>query len=296
MLAGQPARPPASRAATQGALLTGKPLARFGVVSFYNPRLMYLKYQPLMDYLSAHTPWRFELALSASYRETVDRLCRGDLQLAYLGPLTHLRARQQCGARAVLRLNTRGRDTYSAYIMVRQHSLIRDLGDLRGRRIAFGAVLSTSSHLVPRAMLLDAGLRPGRDVRCRYYAHHERAARAVLLDEADACGVRDLVGDQFKSRGLRVIAESPPIPNFSLSFAPSSSPELLAAIRDALVDRPARLPAADQPFRHMDEELSGGFAPTSDAAYAPVAALAARVLGDGAFTRPVDTLMCVPER
>src|SRR3972149_5084515 len=128
----RPARPGASRglAARPAVLLavgvirahTGptpapdKPIARFAVVSFYNPRLMYLKYQPLIDYLTQHTPWRFELALSTSYRETVSRLCRGDVELAYLGPYTYLRAREQCGAKAILRLNTGGREHYYSYV------------------------------------------------------------------------------------------------------------------------------------------------------------------------------------
>jgi phosphonate transport system substrate-binding protein len=274
-----------------------KPLAgtlRFGVVSFYNPRLMYLKYQPLVDYLSRRTPWRFELDLSSTYNETIDRLCSGDTQIAYVGPLSYLRARQACGARVVARLNTGNRDTYTSYIMVRSESPYRTLADLRGRDFGFGARLSTSSHLVPRALLEDAGLRPGRDIGCRYFGHHERAARAVLLGEVAACGVRDLIGDQFARRGLRVLARSRPMPNFPLAVGPNPPEGLPRAILEALVEAPRRNPEIAREMAAWDAELSSGFAAGDATAYAPVLELALRVFGQHALTSAPEGFVCAP--
>ncbi len=71
-----------------------EPVIRFGIVTFYNPRLMVLRYQPLLDALTRRTPYRFELALARSYRETVSQLEMGEIDLAYLGPLTYVRARK----------------------------------------------------------------------------------------------------------------------------------------------------------------------------------------------------------
>jgi phosphonate transport system substrate-binding protein len=33
-----------------------KPVIRFGVIPRYNPLVMYKRYQPIMDYLTAETP------------------------------------------------------------------------------------------------------------------------------------------------------------------------------------------------------------------------------------------------
>ncbi len=224
-------------------------------MSFYNPRLMYIKYQPLVDYLTIATGRPWELVIGASYERTVEDLCAGKLTVAYLGPYTYARAHAACGALPVVKLNTDGKPTYRSLIMVRRDSTITSLKDLAGKRFGFGSPMSTSSHVMPRAMLEDAGLRPGVDVACRYYFHHERAARAVLLGEVDACGVRDIVGEKFTHRELRILAASDGIPNFPFVVGPGSPPELREELLRALVVQPRANPAAAAEIRSWDEEL-----------------------------------------
>lgn len=268
------------------------PSLKLGVVTFYNPRLMYLKYQPLVDYLSVTTGKTWELAISGSYERTVEALCAGKVALAYLGPFTYLRARERCGAEPLVRLNTGGRAEYTSLILVKRGSPIKVLGDLAGKRFAFGSPLSTSSHLVPRAMLMDAGIRPGENLTCLYLEHHERAARAVLLGHAEACGVRDLTGRKFLERGLVVLAESSPIPNFPLVLSPHAPNSLRAMLLAALLEAPRQDRQVAALMVGWDEELSSGFAAASADEYAAVHHLAQRVFGPRAMTRPEAELSC----
>ncbi|MBI4916403.1 MAG: phosphate/phosphite/phosphonate ABC transporter substrate-binding protein [Acidobacteria bacterium] len=278
-----------------GAALAGSPVEeplRLGVVSFYNPRLMYLKYQPLVDYLTQRTGRRWELTISGSYDATVADLCSGRLAVAYLGPFTYVRAQRACGATPVVQLQTHGQPTYRAQILVRADSPISSIAELRGRSFGFGAPLSTSSHVVPRGMLEAAGLRAGTDVRCRYYGHHERAARAVLLGEVDACGVRDIVGTKFAGRGLRLLAVSDPIPNFPLVVGPTASVGLRRDLVRVLVEEPAVDPAARRTVAGWDEELAGGFALPTENVFDQVRATAIRILGPRALFAPEAELEC----
>ena len=265
---------------------------RFGVVSFYNPRIMYLKYQPLVDYLSLTTGHPWELVISPSYETTVQALCDGSLTMAYLGPLTYVRAHAACGAVPLVRLRSGGSDTYRSLIMVRRASTLHRLRDLAGRRFGFGSPLSTSSHLAPRAMLQAAGLVAGRDLECRYFEHHERAARAVLLGEVDACGIRDIIGHRFEARGLRVLAESEPLPNFPF-VVPAASPEPVRQLLiHALVELPRSDPSARATIAGWDAELAAGFAPCRDSAYDGIRALARRVFGPAYLTMSESQLQC----
>jgi phosphonate transport system substrate-binding protein len=264
----------------------------FGVVSFYAPRMMYLKYQPLVDFLSEHTGRRWELHINTSYQQTVDDLCSGGLTAAYLGPLTYVRAHAVCGAETILRLQTGGRDTYRSYIMVREDSPVREVADLEGKRFGFGSALSTSSHLVPRAMLVKAGIDVGVETQCLYFEHHERAARAVLIGEADACGVRDIVGDRFLGRGLRILARSQPIPNFPIVLGPHETDEIRREIIHVLVELPKEDPEIARKMTSWDEELARGFVPSNDAEYDGIRALAEEVFGRDSLTLPPDRLRC----
>ncbi len=281
-------------AASPGAGAGDGPVLHFGAVSFYNPRVMYLKYQPLVDYLTVRTGRPWDLVVSDSYERTVEKLCSGDLAMAYLGPLTYIRAHAMCGALPVVRLHTGGSDTYRSMILVRQDSPFATLADLAGTTLALGAPLSTSSNLVPRKMLEDAGLRPGADIGCRYYAHHDRAARAVLLGEADACGIRDIVGKKFEQRGLRVLAVSPPIANFPFVIAPGMYEALRQEVVRALVVLPRAEPGVRREMASWDEELSSGFALTSDRDFDGVRRMAEEVFGPGFAAVPESGLSCAP--
>lgn len=140
-------------------------------------------------------------------------------------------------------------------------------------------------------MLQEAGLEAGRDVECRYFGQHEQAARAVLMGEVEACGVRDVIGELFLHRGLRRLARSGPVPAYPLVVSPSTPPALKESLSSAL----RRVSGAPRPARHEDRkdlDLTGGFVAAVDADYDPVRDLAERVFGPGFTVRPEEELRC----
>ncbi|NJN63578.1 MAG: phosphate/phosphite/phosphonate ABC transporter substrate-binding protein [Acidobacteria bacterium] len=265
---------------------------RLGVVGFYNPRLMYLKYQPLADYLSEKTGATWELLISADYDETVRRLCAGEVDLAYLGPLTYVKANSVCGARAVVRLQTGGKDSFRSYVMVRSDSPAKSLADLSGKRIGFGSPLSTSAHLVPFAMMVHADVFSDPRTTCINFGHHERAARACLIGEVDACGVRDIIGDRFLDRGLRVLATSEPIPNFPLVASPKTDATTIDRVVAALVDMPAQDARLRARMAAWDPELASGFVRAQGDEYERIRRLALEILGADFSRKSESDLAC----
>lgn len=79
----------------------------FGAIPRDNHRLMYEKYQPLLDYLAERTPYAYELVLKKNYEETVNALGSGEMDVALLGPLTYLEAHARYGALSILRPRVR---------------------------------------------------------------------------------------------------------------------------------------------------------------------------------------------
>jgi phosphonate transport system substrate-binding protein len=269
-----------------------QPVLHLGVVSFYNPRLMFLKHQPMVDYLTATTGRRWDLVVVPSYERLVEDLCSRKMTAAYIGPFAYARARAACKAIPLATLASAGKPTYRSLVMVRDDSPLKTLADLAGKTVGFGPPMATAAHLVARSMLRDAGLNPGIDVGCRHYAHQEEPARAVLRGEVDACGIREFVGEQFTRRGLRVLARSEEIPGFLLALAPGSEPALRDELVRVLVSLPGQDSGAAKAIRAWDAELAGGFVRASDAAYEPVRRMAVRLFGPAALTIPAASLEC----
>lgn len=269
-----------------------QPALHLGVVDVYNPRLMFLKHQPMVDYLTRATGRPWDLVVVPSDERLAQALCSGKVTAAFIGAFTYVRARAACQALPVATLATAGKPAYHSLIMVRADSPLKTLKDLAGKGFGFGPPMATASHLVARAMLGDAGLRPGIDITCRYYTRQEEAARAVLLGEVDACGVREFVGEQYTRRGLRVLARSEEIPGFLIALAPGNPPALGDELIRALITLPGQDPATAEVIRSWDEEVAGGFLRASDAAYEPVRRLALQLFGPSALTLPETSLEC----
>jgi phosphonate transport system substrate-binding protein len=274
-----------------GRLLPGAEVETFrlGVVSIDSPRVIYRRFQPLVDHLSRQTGFPFELRLRPSHGDVIEDLCASRVAFAYLGPFGYLRAHERCGAAPVVRLASEGRPGYRSCILVRSDSRFSSLSELRGARFGFGDPLSTSAHLLPRALLGVAGIDAELGLGCRYYDRHDLAARAVLLGEVDACAVRDTVAERFLERGLRALARSQPIAGFPIVAAPSTTEPLRARVAQALAAYPG---AAGRDDGDTDAEPLGSFVPAEDADYDEVRRLAERVLGPGALTWPASRLRC----
>jgi len=87
-----------------------------------------------------------------------------------------------------------------AAIICRRDARIRALPDLRGRSFAFGDINSTSSHIVPRAMLLEAGVGIEHLGSFEYLGHHDAVAAAVLRGDYDAGAAMESVAARYEPR------------------------------------------------------------------------------------------------
>lgn len=74
---------------------SNKPVRYFGVVSRYTPREIFLGYQPIMDFLTENTPYKFELKLNTSYEGTAQQLANGEISIASLGSLIYVRLQNE---------------------------------------------------------------------------------------------------------------------------------------------------------------------------------------------------------
>lgn len=243
-------------------------IIKFGIISGYNPRVMIEGYQPVMDYLSKKTPYKFELKLGKTYEDAVLDLCSDEAQIAFLSALTYLEAHKQCNAVPILRsLNDEGKPFYRSVIIVRDTSAIKTLQDLRGHSFAFASFHSTSGNLIPRYYLFQAGISLSDFSHYENLWHHDSVARAVLQGKFDAGAVKDAVGYRYQEKGLHILYVSDPIPSMPIVVRPDCDPQLLASLRKVLLEIDPHDLVQQSSEESWNNEFRYGFIETSDADY-----------------------------
>ncbi len=221
--------------------------------------------QPLKHHLEKSLGRSVELVVTTDYSSMIEAMRFGRIEVAYFGPLSYVLARSKSDIEAFAVGVTKGSPTYTSVVIVRADSPVHGVADLRGKTVAYGDQASTSSHLVPRAMLQDMGLEANRDYATVYLGAHDAVARAVETGRVQAGGLSRPIYESLLKAGrldgskLRILAETKPIPNYPMAMQGKLSPQLKQQIRTAFLE--IRDPGILKSFR------SEGFVATNDAAY-----------------------------
>ncbi len=245
-----------------------KPLIRFGVIPRYNPVVMYKRYQPIMDYLTQNTPYRFELTISRDYPEAVRYLRDGVTQISSLGDVTFTEASTLYGAIPILKpLNEDGTPYYRSAIIVPHGSPLKSLQDLKDNTVVFGSPHSTSGNLIPRYMLWNSGIRLQDLALFTNLKHHDAVAKAVLKGQYDAGAVKDVIAKKYMNYGLRVLAYSEPLPSVPFVVRKEASPEFIGAVKKALLKLDRNNLEHRKIMSTWDDEFKYGFAEANSSDY-----------------------------
>lgn len=194
------------------------------------------RFTPLAKYLSEKINQKISIRIQKSYQAHLDFVGRDQADIAYLGPVSYIRIKDQYGPKPLLaKIEVKGKPFFHGMVIARKDSGITTLEDLKGKSFAFGDPNSTMSHIVPRGMITNAGIAIETLQRHDFLNSHHNVALAVLGGYFDAGGVKEEVYYEFEGKGLFMVAKSPPIPEH-LFVARSNLPqELVAQIRSHLI-------------------------------------------------------------
>ncbi len=245
-----------------------KKIVYFGVIPRDNPRIMYEKYQPLLDYLAEKTPYKYELVLKKNYEDTVNALGNGETDVALLGPLTYLEAHAKYGAVSILKSKgVDGATSYKSVIITKKDSPVKALAELKGKSVAFASSKSTSGNLMPRYLLAGSGIHLNELGGYANFDYHDSVVKAVLKGRYTAGAVRDSVAKKYLKLGLAVIAESEAIPTGPLVAGPGTPYAVIENIKKALLELDPKDVQGQNVLKRLDEDFRNGFTEATDEDY-----------------------------
>jgi phosphonate transport system substrate-binding protein len=229
-------------------------------------------YQPIFQAVSHMTGLNFDIKVGQSYASVVEALCNNAADIAFVGPVTYIQARDR-GCADLLAVGVeKNQSIYYAGIFTKTTSPIRMITDLKGKRVAFGDVNSTSSFVYPMAMIVDAGLDPVRDLAAiRMTGSHADSLAALVHDQVDASALsfdsfEKAVGEHAVDPStIRIVAKSPAIPYPPLIMNARLDAGLKAKLRDAF----AKVDKAPGVTPDMIRGYGGKEVDRYDAAFAP---------------------------
>jgi phosphonate transport system substrate-binding protein len=133
---------------------------RFAVTDVVGLENLQREWGPFQKALEARTGLKIAFFAVTNRTAAVEAMNAKRVDLVFTGPAEYVVFRTRTNAVPVIALQ---RTDYYANVVVRADSGITEVSELKGKKVAFGAIGSTSRHLGPMQVLADQGLNPRED-------------------------------------------------------------------------------------------------------------------------------------
>ncbi len=216
------------------------------------------------------------------YDELVAAVSKGSVDLAWMPPLTFVKASREAEV-TPLRMATRnGNAMYKAVIFTRADKPYGSPADLKGAKMAWVSETSSSGYLFPKALLIEAGLAPEKlFADQQFLGDHEAVCKAVVDGTADAGATftDDVAAGNPNEvtacktvlatggAGLKILTATDPMPSDVIAARPGLSGATRDDVGKAL-DRLASTPDAAKVFGKLFN--ADGFKEVGEKDFEPV--------------------------
>ncbi|OHV79753.1 PhnD/SsuA/transferrin family substrate-binding protein [Ensifer sp. LCM 4579] len=199
-----------------------------------------------------------ELFPVSSRTAAVEAMNSGQIDLVLTGPAEYVVMKELAEPKIVVAWQ---RPDYFAQIAVLSDGPIRSLDDLKGKKVSFGSVGSTSQHLGPAQALTDAGLNYNVDYEAVILSRNV-AAEALIRGDIAAIGLNfghlASVREAFPDTAFTVLARGRDLPNDILVARKDISDDVFQKVRVAFVEHGKEL--MDGVLQGEDnQKFKGGF-------------------------------------
>ncbi|MDO8663097.1 MAG: phosphate/phosphite/phosphonate ABC transporter substrate-binding protein [Candidatus Omnitrophota bacterium] len=194
---------------------------RIGIIPEQDIRKMAARYEPLAEYLGKKLNLKVTLVYLDNYGEVCDKFISQQLDAAFFGSFSYALTHAKAGVEALSRPDYQGVSTYRGLIIVRKDGNIKDLPDMRNKRLALVHRATYAGYLYPlyyfkEHKVADLDLFFSQVI---FSGSHDKAIIAVLNGQADIAVPKDLVYERMLKDNpdlenkLLILSASKPVPS-----------------------------------------------------------------------------------
>ncbi len=198
----------------------------------------------------------------------VEAMAADQVDFVLTGPAEYVVFNARLEAQPVVTWN---RPDYYSNVVVLDSSPITSVDQLKGQKISFGEIGSTSQHLSPATLLAEAGLTYATDYE-PVFLKRNVAMEALIKGDIAAIGLNrthiDQITEKFPDQKLRILLKGGDLPNDVLLASPKVPAEVVEAVRKTFAEHSDALLAAVTSTEENEKYIGGSFTATvTDADY-----------------------------
>ncbi len=210
----------------------------FGIHPLHNPERLLERYGPVMDYLNRHVDGvHFDLEASRNYEEFDKKLYAGHFDFALPNPYQTVNSLKH-GYHVFGKMGDD--DNFRGILLVRRDSGIREVTDLKGKKVSYPAKTALAATMMPQYYLHTHGIDVNKDVENVYVGSQESSIMNVYLGDVAAAATWPVPWLAFqkehpdKAEKLELRWQTEPLINNGLVARGDMPPELVKQVATLL--------------------------------------------------------------
>jgi phosphate/phosphite/phosphonate ABC transporter binding protein len=235
--------------------ITGRDYIEYGprtikvaILPLYSAITIYERYEPLMRYLSRETGYEFKLVIPKDFDDFVRIVKSGRVDFSYQNPYIFALIDRDRDIKSLVTTigediasadGIGGGDSFSGIIITRHDSAIRNIKDLRGKRVMIVSRKSAGGYLSQKLFLDHMGIDTEKDMRIIDAKRQENVIFGVYRGEADAGFVRESAlvvwKEEIDMKKMRILARTKALPNWPFALCGNVNSSLVNEVRRLLI-------------------------------------------------------------
>ena len=258
---------------------------RFAVTDVDGLEGLQREYGPFKAAFEKASGLRIDMFPVSGRTSAVEAMAADQVDLVLTGPAEYVVFNARLKAQPVVIWS---RPDYYSQVVALEGGAVASLDMLKGGKVSFGEIGSTSQHLGPAQILRDKGLTYVRDYEA-VFLRLNVAVEAMIRGDIGAIGMNrthlERITKAYPDRKFRVLEQGPTLPDDLIVASPRLKPETIAIVRKAFVEHAEPIMKAVTSTAENTKFVGGVFRPdVNDKDYDVVRAMY-RAVNVNEFTR-----------